>query len=62
MEQNNIGLPMKNISANSEFRQELITLGGKGQVPCLMIDGKPMYESEDIMEWLKTNWSHNDHT
>ena len=26
--------------------------GGKEQVPCLFIDGKPLYESSDIINWL----------
>lgn len=25
------------------------------QVPCLVIDGKPMLESDDIIAWLKKN-------
>ena len=25
------------------------------QVPCLFIDGKPLYESGDIIEWLRDN-------
>ena len=57
MEQNNMKLPMKNISGNSELRQELIGIGGKPQVPCLVIDGKPLYESNAIIAWLRENWS-----
>ncbi len=44
-----------NIHKNEEDRQELIRVGGKQQVPCLFIDGKPMYESDDIVEWLRAN-------
>lgn len=33
-------------------RDELIEVGGKGQVPCLVIDGQPMYESDDIIAYL----------
>ena len=33
-------------------RIRLIAEGGKQQVPCLFIDGEPMYESEDIIDWL----------
>ena len=25
---------------------------GRGQVPCLFIDGEPLFESADIMDWL----------
>jgi len=44
-----------NIHENEEDRQTLIRVGGKEQVPCLFIDGKPMYESDDIISWLKVN-------
>ncbi|WP_373454247.1 glutathione S-transferase N-terminal domain-containing protein [Halanaerobium congolense] len=27
----------------------------KRQVPCLFIDGEPLYESSDIINWLKSN-------
>lgn len=40
---------------SEEDRQYLIEHGGKEQVPCLFIDGKPLYESSDIVEWLKEN-------
>ncbi|MDD7983667.1 glutathione S-transferase N-terminal domain-containing protein [Lentisphaera marina] len=30
-------------------------LTGKTQVPCLIIDGKPMHESDDIIQWMKEN-------
>lgn len=34
---------------------ELRAATGKSQVPCLMIDGKPLLESKDIVAWLKAN-------
>ncbi len=43
------------IIASEKDRQFLITNGDKQQVPCLFIDGKPMYESLDIIEWLNTH-------
>ena len=44
-----------NIRQSEEDRLELIKVGGKQQVPCLFIDGVPMYESDDIVVWLKEN-------
>lgn len=44
-----------NISEDSAARDTLISVGGKQQVPCLFIDGKPMYESSDIINWLRAN-------
>lgn len=35
--------------------ERLVTVGGKRQVPCLFIDGKPLYESSDIISWLRGN-------
>ncbi|HQP11118.1 MAG TPA: glutathione S-transferase N-terminal domain-containing protein [Candidatus Omnitrophota bacterium] len=55
MTENNITLAMRNISEAPEMRDELIAIGGKGQVPCLVIDGKALYESDDIIFWLKNH-------
>jgi glutaredoxin 3 len=52
----NIKVPMKDIHENMDFRDELIKIGGKKQVPCLVIDGKALYESTDIIEWFKKNY------
>ena len=43
---------MKNIHADDEADATLVRVGGKHQVPCLFIDGDPMYESLDIIDWL----------
>jgi glutaredoxin len=48
-------ITLKNTKANDAYRQELIKLTGKTQVPCLSIDGKPKHESDDIVKWLKAN-------
>ena len=47
---------MKDTHANPLYREELIKIGGKTQVPCLVIDGKALYESLDIIEWFKKNY------
>jgi len=49
------GMTKKDIKTTPLFEKELLALGGKKQVPCLMIDGKPLYESDDIISWLKKN-------
>ncbi len=41
------------IYENEGDRKTLNEVGGKEQVPCLFIDGSPMYESGDIISWLK---------
>lgn len=44
---------LKDKSTNAQFQDELVRIGGKSQVPCLFIDGKPLYESNDIIQWMK---------
>ena len=44
---------LKNISDDEEAEATLISVGGKRQVPCLLIDGEPLYESGDIVTWLE---------
>lgn len=46
---------MHDIRENSADRSYLIEHGGKEQVPCLFIDGRPMYESVDIIHWLEAH-------
>lgn len=48
-------IPMKNVYASRQVKEELIRLGGKAQVPCLMINGRPLYESDLIIQWLADN-------
>lgn len=45
----------RDIHKSEEDRLELVRVGGKQQVPCLFIDGVPMYESDDIVEWLRSH-------
>lgn len=40
------------IKADEANEKYLIEKGGQDQVPCLFIDGKPMYESMDIIKFL----------
>lgn len=49
------GIEMKDISKDAEAEKTLVEVGGKKQVPCLFVDGKPMYESMDIIKFLQEN-------
>lgn len=42
------------IAKDDSAKKRLVDEGGMNQVPCLFIDGKPMYESSDIIEYLKS--------
>lgn len=52
MREKDIKLPLKDVSADKEALNTLIATGGKNQVPCLFIDGVPLYESDDIIDYL----------
>ena len=52
MSEHGIELPVTSISGNPEARATLEREGGKVQCPCLFIDGKPLYESGDIIDYL----------
>jgi glutaredoxin len=45
-------LPVRNTSDDPAARADLLRVAGKEQVPCLVIDGKPMHESKDIIRFL----------
>ena len=46
-----------NIQESQEHLNRLTSDTGRRTVPCLYVDNKPMFESSDIVEWLKTNQS-----
>lgn len=48
-------IEFKDIIANPEFRDEHIDKTGRATTPCLYIDEDPLFESQDIMEWLEEN-------
>ncbi len=53
IKKNKLTIPMVNIRKEKGARETLIQIGGKGQVPCLIINGKALYESSDIIRWLQ---------
>ena len=55
IERLNLEIPMRDLNVDAGAREALIEIGGKGQVPCLIIDGKALYESADIVRWLEEN-------
>ena len=45
-------LPVQNITDDPQAMQELIGLTDKDQAPCLMVSGKPVQESDEIVAYL----------
>ena len=55
LEKNDLDIPMVDVIENQEAYKELLKKTDRYTVPCLMIDGKPLYESEDIILWMRDN-------
>lgn len=49
-----LDVPMRDTRQDPSARAELLRVGGKTQVPCLFIDGRPLYESADIVRFLES--------
>jgi len=67
-----LGLPveLRDILRSDEHRKALLAGGGRTTVPCLLVNHKNgeevwMYESGDIVQWLRQNFEtvpeYNDH-
>lgn len=57
-----VDLPLRNAGSDDGAREELQAGGGRLQVPCLRIEREEgevewLYESGDIIRWLKKNVS-----
>lgn len=47
------GIEYEDTRRDPSARQRLLQQTGRTQVPCLFIDGVPLFESLDINEWLE---------
>lgn len=47
---------IEDATCGAENARKLKEVGGKVQVPCMLIDGEAMYESDDIIEYAKENF------
>lgn len=52
-----VPVTMRDTMEDAEAAKTLVRVGGDDQVPCLFIDGKPMYESDDINAFLEANFA-----
>ncbi len=44
-------IELKNTLKNPEYRDHHIKITKRSTVPCLYIDGNPLFESADISKW-----------
>jgi glutaredoxin len=56
IEKNGIAIELK-CTSEPENQEKLLQVGKKNQVPCLFIDGSPLYESDDIIAYLKQKFA-----
>ncbi len=60
MHSNAINIELKDTQKDDHHKSDLITFGGKQQVPCLRVPQKEqqdiwLYESDEIIKYLKKN-------
>lgn len=55
MEERGIEMVTHCLQTEEGAEQRLVEIGGKAQVPCLIIDGVALYESDDIIAYLAAN-------
>lgn len=48
-------LKMIEVDESDNAIEKLMELNNKAQVPCLVIDGEPLLESDEIINWLEEN-------
>ena len=53
IEELGVAVRYRDTRSEPEAYDELMQIGGKHQVPCLFINGAPLYESADIIDFLR---------
>lgn len=48
-------VPICNVMESKKNKDALMEQGGIAQVPCLMIDKRPLYDDQEIITWLSTH-------
>lgn len=52
-----VNIEYRDTRADPAWRQDLVSKTGRKQVPCLFIDGEPLFESSDIQAFLTKNYA-----
>ena len=52
LDQTGVEVSLRDTRGSEQARQQLWDATGRTQVPCLFIDGEPLFESKDISHWL----------
>ena len=52
LRQQNLSIPLKDVTVDKQAKEELQKIGGYSVVPCLIINGEPIYDPSEIIDWL----------
>ena len=52
LKESNIDITLRNVLKDPAAKQELQEYGGYMIVPCLVVNGKAIYDASDIIAWL----------
>ena len=56
IDQRHVAIEYRDIRQERRHLDALVMVTGRRTVPCLFIDGRPMFESEDIIAWLEATF------
>ena len=45
-------IPLRNVTEDPQAKEDLVRITGKDQAPCLIAEGKPMQDSDEIVRYL----------
>lgn len=45
-------IQLKNVTDDPTAKEDLVRISGKDQAPCLVVDGKPMQDADEIVRYL----------
>jgi glutaredoxin len=57
LERLEVPVRLRDIRQDPDALKQLVEVGGKKQVPCLFVNGKPLYESADIVRFLEQKFA-----
>jgi len=51
-----VNVEYRDVRVEPRWKSDLLERTGRTQVPCLFVDGEPMFESLDIVRWLERSF------
>jgi glutaredoxin len=51
-----VNIEYRDVRVEPRWRADLLERTGRTQVPCLFVDGEPLFESLDIVSWIERSF------